>query len=332
MSADESSSAAAALAPPPATARDYLALARVDHWVKHVFIVPGIVLACVLLDRTPLGSLRAIALGFAAAALVASANYVLNEWLDAERDRHHPTKSSRPAVAKRLSRTVVYLEYVLLAAAGLALAAAVSPTFLATAGLFFLSGLIYNVPPLRTKEIAYLDVISESINNPLRLTLGWAMIDSTTLPPGSLQLGFWAGGAFLMALKRLAEYRTAEAGGTLASLARYRRSFGVYRADTLMLSAFLYAQLAAFALAVFLVKYRIEYLLSMPLFALLFAVYLRIGLKRDSSAQTPERLFREKSLVVVSVLLVLALVILTWVDLPWLNRLADPHYIRLPGG
>ena len=293
--------------------------------------MPGIVLACVLLERSPLGSLAAIGLGFAAAALVASANYVLNEWLDADHDRHHPSKSSRPAVAKRLSAPLVWLEYLGLAAAGLALAAAVSPLFLATTALFLLSGLIYNVPPVRTKETAYLDVVSESVNNPLRLTLGWAMIDSTTLPPGSLLLGFWAGGAFLMALKRLAEYRSADAAGTLGSLARYRRSFAVYRANTLLLSAFLYAQFTAFALAVFLVKYRIEYLLSMPLLALLFVAYLRVGLKRDSSAQTPERLLRETGLVGVVLLLVVALVILTWVDLPFLDRLTDPHYIRLPG-
>ena len=323
---------AVTLEPPAATPRDYLALARVDHWVKHVFIVPGIVLACVLLERSPLGSLAAIGLGFASACLLASANYVLNEWLDAERDRHHPIKSNRPAVAKRLSPAAVWIEYLGLAAVGLGLAAAVSPLYLATAGLFFLSGLVYNVPPVRTKEAAYLDVISESINNPLRLTLGWAMIDSTSLPPGSLLLAFWAGGAFLMALKRLAEYRSAEAAGVLASLARYRRSFGVYSGNSLLLSAFLYAQLAAFSLAVFLVKYRIEYLLSMPLFALLFVVYLRVSLKRDSSAQTPERLFKETGLLGVVLLLVVALVVLTFVDLPFLDRLTDPHYIRLSGG
>ena len=329
MGSENPISAAAALQPPVATVRDYVALARIDHWVKHVFMVPGIVLACVLLERSPLGSLVAIGLGFASAALVASANYVLNEWLDAGHDRHHPSKSARPAVAKKLSPPLVWAEYLGLAAAGLALAGAVSPLFLATAALFFVSGLIYNVPPVRTKETAYLDVISESVNNPLRLTLGWAMIDSTSLPPGSLLLAFWAGGGFLMALKRLAEYRSADDAGTLDSLARYRRSFGVYRANSLLLSSFFYAQLATFALAVFLVKYRIEYLLSMPLFALLFAAYLRVGLKRDSSAQTPERLFRETGLLSVVLLLIVALVALTFVDLPFLDRLTDPHYIRL---
>ena len=42
MTERDPTAAAAALPLPPASARDYLALARVDHWVKHVFIVPGI--------------------------------------------------------------------------------------------------------------------------------------------------------------------------------------------------------------------------------------------------------------------------------------------------
>ena len=47
-----------------------------------------------------------------------------------------------------------------------------------------------------------------------------------------------------------AMFRSADAAGTLESLARYRRSFGVYSANALLLSSFLYAQLTAFALAV----------------------------------------------------------------------------------
>ena len=74
----------------------------------------------------------------------------------------------------------------------------------------------------------------------------------------------------------------------------YRRSFQSYREDTLLISSFFYAMCAGFFLGVFLVKYRIELLLGLPFVALLFAWYLKIGMKPDSAAQHPERLYREK--------------------------------------
>ncbi len=316
---------------PAAAFADYIALARPDHYVKHVFIVPGIVLALVLHGRSPAGSLLSIVVGFLSAAAIASANYVLNEWLDAPFDAFHPSKSTRPAVAKWMSRGWVWTEYLLLAGTGLGLAAAVSRPFLVTSVLFLLGAVAYNVAPIRTKDRVYLDVLSEAINNPIRLTLGWAMIDATTLPPSSLLLAYWMGGAFLMAVKRFAEYRAVSASGEFAALALYRRSFHAYSENGLLVSAVLYAQMAAFFLAVFLIKYRVEYLLSLPLFAALFASYLRVGLKEHSTAQTPEKLFREKALLATVVLLVVALALLTWIDLPILDRLTTAHYIQLSG-
>lgn len=323
-------STAAAPERPAASWKDYLALARPSHVVKHLFILPGIVLALLLHGGEGEGLGAAVAVGFASAVLVASANYVLNEWLDARFDIFHPSKSLRPAVAKRLSPLLVAAEYLALAGGGLALAQRISPLFLGTSLLFLVSAWAYNVSPVRTKDRAYLDVVSESFNNPIRLTLGWAMVDSTTLPPGSLLAAYWMGGAFLMAVKRLAEYRTVTAAGRGADLARYRRSFRFYDESKLLTSSLVYSLLAGFFLAVFLVKYRIEYLLSLPLFAALFGVYLSIGLRPQSAAQAPEQLFRERRLMVVVLLLLVALVILTWVDIPVLQRLTDPHYIRLP--
>src|SRR3546814_7308816 len=72
---------------------------------------------------------------------------------------------------------------------------------------FAAQGLAYNVPPLRTKDVPYLDVLSESVNNPLRLAIGWAMIDPGSLPPVSIIIAYWLGGAFLMGTKRMSEYR-----------------------------------------------------------------------------------------------------------------------------
>lgn len=76
----------------------------------------------------------------------------------------------------------------------------------------------YNVRPLRTKDRVYLDVLSESLNNPIRLLMGWAMIDSSSLPPVSL----------LGDCKRLSEWRDIAASGGRETLALYRRSFARY--------------------------------------------------------------------------------------------------------
>lgn len=318
------------VARPPATVADYVAMARPDHWTKHVFILPGIALALLLRPASaPAELLLAIVLGLVSACAIASANYVINEWLDARFDRFHPTKSKRPAAAREVSKPVVLGVYAGLAALGLGAAILVSPLFLATSVAFLVSGIAYNVEPIRTKDRAFLDVLTEAINNPIRLTLGWAMVSPDTLPPSSLLLAYWMGGAFLMATKRFAEYRTVAATGRLDDLGLYRRSFRHYTESSLLVSAFLYAQMAAFFLAVFLIKYRIEYLLSLPLFAALFTSYLHVGLKHDSTAQAPEKLFREKALMIVLGLLVVALVVLTLVDIPSLERLTDPHFIRL---
>lgn len=310
--------------------RDYIAIARPDHWVKHVFVVPGVILAMIL-GAEPVLRSDTLLLGFFVAALISSANYVINEWLDAEFDRHHPMKSARPAVAKQLNTGIVYAEYFALALAGLAIAYSVSTPLFVIALLFLVSGWAYNLPPVRTKDKAFLDVATEALNNPIRLALGWALVDAVTIPPSSLLLAYWAGGAFLMSTKRLAEYRTVAASHGIQVLHLYRRSFQSYTEHRLLLQSFLYAQVACFFIAVFLVKYRIEYIFSFPLFALLFVAYLRLGLKEGSVAQTPEKLFKETGMLAVVVVLVITLAVLTVVDLPWLDFLSVPHLIRVHG-
>ncbi len=207
---------------------DYLRMARLDHMTKHVFILPGLVLAWALLSPPLAGAWVPVTLGLASAVLIASANYILNEWLDRHFDAHHPDKSRRPAVTAALSPWPVWGSYIACSLAGIGLALRVGPVFTVTAALFWLSGVVYNVRPLRLKDQPYLDVLSESMNNPIRLMLGWSMIEPHTLAPMSLLLAYWMGGAFLMGAKRLSEYREIEAGPGVAVLHRYRRSFRHY--------------------------------------------------------------------------------------------------------
>src|SRR3546814_20958494 len=93
---------------------------------------------------------------------------------------------------------VVWLLWLTLVVAGVGIALATSKMMTAIALAFAAQGLAYNVPPLRTKDVPYLDVLSESVNNPLRLAHGWAMIHPGSLPPVRIIIAHWFGGAFLL--------------------------------------------------------------------------------------------------------------------------------------
>lgn len=176
-------------------------------------------------------------------------------------------------------------------------------------------GLFYNVKPFRTKDIVYLDVLSESVNNALRLMLGWFLISSNTLPPCSLILGYWMSGAFLMAIKRYAEYRMI-ADPVLAG--KYRKSFKYYTERSLLISSFFYAMCATFFVGIFLIKYRVELILFMPFLIGLFCYYFWLSFKPDSAVQRPEKLFHEKGLMLYCGVLVILFALLMIVDIPTL--------------
>jgi len=107
-------------------------------------------------------------------------------------------------------------------ALGISLALVINLWFAAAAASLWLMGVAYNIPPLRTKEWAYLDVLTESVNNPIRLLLGWFAVIDDAVPPVSLAISYWMAGAFFMATKRFAEYRSI---GDPVIASDYRSSF-----------------------------------------------------------------------------------------------------------
>ncbi len=229
-------------------------------------------------------------------------------------DRFHPVKRDRPVARGAVSIRLAYAEWITLMVIGLALSYLISiPFLLSTFGLW-LAGCTYNIRPLRTKDVPYLDVVSEAINNPLRMLAGWYLSGIDALPITSLLISYWMAGCYFMAVKRYAEVRELD----LQELARYRPCFRRYTEQNLLVSIVFYVCLAMLFLGLFIARYRLELALSFPLVAWVMCAYLGLAFKRNSPAQHPEKLYRQPLLVIPAALCVIAMIALLFIDVPFL--------------
>jgi 4-hydroxybenzoate polyprenyltransferase len=292
----------------------YVEIARVDHWFKNVFMLLGAILAVFYEPKVVSWSkILPLTVAVLATCLVASSNYVLNELLDGPSDLLHPDKRFRPVPSGRIRPAFAYAEWLMLAVVGFALAASVNLYFLASAVWLWLMGIAYNVPPLRTKEWPYVDVLSESINNPIRLMLGWFALVSAHFPPLSLAISYWMVGAFFMAMKRYAEYRHIANPKVAAA---YRASFAYYTEERLLISLFFYATASALFAGIFVVRYHPELILFAPLCAGVFAYYMKLGLQPDSPVQNPEKLYRQRGFLAYLIVCVVTFMVLLFTSIP----------------
>jgi len=301
---------------------DHIKITRPDHWFKNVFVLPGVFLA-VLIKYPALetSDVLMVLYGLLIVCLTASANYVINEIMDAESDKHHPKKKHRPIPSGRVKKSSAYLIWFCLLFLSLFLASTVNQKFLIITIVFILQGIVYNIPPFRTKDLPYLDVITESVNNPIRLLLGWFLIITETLPTLSLVLAYWMVGAFFMGSKRYAEFVMINDRSRATA---YRSSFGHYSKTKLLVSMFYYACLFSFFMGIFLIRYRVELIFAIPNIALVIAYYLRMSFLPDSPVQTPELLYKNRLFVGILFSCLAVMVLFFFVDVPFIRQFFAP--------
>jgi 4-hydroxybenzoate polyprenyltransferase len=305
--------------------KKYIKIIRIDHWIKQFFIVPGVICALLLTDsEITINTLVKFIIGFIGTSLIASANYAINEYLDAEFDKFHPTKKNRSAVVETLNGKIVWTIWLVFSVVGILIG--INKPFRIVQLWLLVMGILYNVKPIRTKDVMILDVLSESINNMIRLLLGWFIISDSTLPPCSILFGYWMSGAFLMAIKRYAEYIMID-DKELAS--KYRKSFKYYTEHSLLISAFFYAMCAVFFIGIFLVKYRMELIFFMPFLIGLFCYYFYISFKKDSAVQKPEKLYHEHGLMIYLAVLIVIFILLMTVDIPFIQIFTENNLIYI---
>lgn len=208
-----------------ATARPSLpvglvAACRPKQWAKNVlvFVAPA---AAGVLD-TPY-YVRLTLQGFVAFCMVSSATYLLNDVLDVDSDRRHPTKRHRPIASGVVPVPLALGMSVVLFAAGVALAAWTSwPLAVVVAGYAVLTTSYSMV----LKRIAVMDLVILSAGFILRL-LGGAYAAGVDVSEWFLLVSLF-GSLFIASAKRFAEKK--ELGVEAAEL---RPTLGAYSIEYL---------------------------------------------------------------------------------------------------
>ena len=172
-------------------------------------------------------------------------------------------------------------------------------------------------------------MLSESINNPLRMLGGLVHDRHAGLPPGVAARQLLDGRA---ATSWRSSATPSTATSTIpARAAAYRKSFSYYTLQRLLVSIVFYASAAMLFLGAFVMRYRLELILAFPLIALVMAIYLGLAFKPESAVVNPEKLYREPVLMVAVVACAVALIVLMVVDIPrarhdlQADRPADPR-------
>jgi 4-hydroxybenzoate polyprenyltransferase len=199
--------------------------------------------------------------------------------------------------------------------------------YIISLALLLLSGLLYNVEPFRLKDRAYLDVIAESFNNPIRLWLGWfALLPANVFPPLSIVLAWWFFGALLMAGKRYAEFRFI---GNARRSGDYRKSFRVYTERSLILSMVTHANFFCFCMGVAIAVYRPNLVFVFPLVVVAICVYLHRAMSEEGARLEPEHLLKSPLVIVCTLAVVAISGFLAWTKADLTKR---AHFFELIGG
>lgn len=297
----------------------YLRLARIDSWTKNAVVLIGVAAASVLSGVH--ASISEVLTALAVMCLASSANYVLNEYLDARTDAHHPIKKKRASVQYTLSLPAVVAEYAAFAISSLLLSQMLGGAASCVCAVYLLCGGLYNVRPVRLKDVAYADVLLESINYPLRVLLGWLCVLPELLPPSSIMIITWALGAFTMSMKRMAEFQLFRNREAAAS---YRRSYAQYGEHSLAICGFVYALLTIFSATTLLLKYKAELIITVPVLIALMAWYYLMGLRHELFIIYPERLMRNPVFMGLCAMLTLTGLLALNVSIPQLQLLLIP--------
>lgn len=144
-----------------------------------------------------------VVLGFLSFSFCASTVYILNDLLDLESDRQHPTKKNRPFASGSISVKTGVITAPVMMLVSIAIGTFIGTSFLSWLGIYFLITCLYSV---KLKQIVLIDCFTLAILYTLRIISGAAAVE---LAPSFWLLAFSISLFFSLSfVKRFSELQT----------------------------------------------------------------------------------------------------------------------------
>jgi len=150
---------------------------RPRQWLKNVFVFAPLIFDVKLFDPLYLG--RTVA-GFVLLCLTSGAIYVINDLVDAEKDRQHPRKRNRPIAAGLLSPAAAAAAAVLIPLISLTAGFALDVVFGGILTAYFLLQVAYSFV---LKNIVIIDVMVIASGFVLRVAAGVPLVEAERFSP-----------------------------------------------------------------------------------------------------------------------------------------------------
>lgn len=149
----------------------YFNLLRVPQWIKNFFIFVPLIFSKHLFD---IEYFKTSLLGFAIFCVVSSSIYIINDLIDIEEDKVHPTKKFRPIAAGLISKNLANVIAIILALLTFSLLPLTNFYFSAAVISYYIITILYS---FKLKHIVILDVFTIAAGFMIRILAGAFIIN-----------------------------------------------------------------------------------------------------------------------------------------------------------
>jgi 4-hydroxybenzoate polyprenyltransferase len=154
----------------------YLTLMRPKQWTKNLLVFAALIFSIRTADMNMLGQAF---VGFLLFCLVSSCVYILNDYVDRERDRMHPEKKNRPLASGAINPQMALAFGVVLLTSCLFVAFRFQATFGFVLSFYFFLNILYSI---RLKHVVIIDLLIVASGFVLR-AVGGGLVIGVPLTP-----------------------------------------------------------------------------------------------------------------------------------------------------